>query len=87
MPKGAFFKNYISWSKMIDHHYSGLDSLNQAILNVMPYRVIVTQNYDMRDVGENTTANWTAYAHPLSDEYHYFFEKEEDAVGFKLRFS
>ena len=62
-----------------------------TILRTMPNRVILTDENgvppNLIDVGTQTTGHWTAFTHPNSAEYHYFFANEPDAVFFKLRYS
>ena len=80
--------HYINWNdgrlKNNSEYY-----VRKYLQDLFDYEVIISNCVmDLAEIDKGTQGYWTAYKSETLDlDYHYFFQLEEDAVAFKLKWS
>lgn len=85
------FRGYVKWNNLGEDGpadcYNSTYNLDNWLLERLPYSLIVPVNVtlDFRDIGDSVLGKWSAYQCLRNGSGYYFFETEEDAMAFKLR--
>lgn len=82
------FKNYVKWYDEDDSPENDETSIAEWMNERFSYMLKLSPRYatDLRDVGNLTNDEWSAFASRFGDCSYYYFAEETDAMAFKLRY-